>query len=125
VCRGGRRLARTRHHREEAGLTQAGWREHWEAARLFITADGETDKAWGNEPSDFTPVNTGSRSSSPPPSPIWPTGPTAATSSPARLTSPTAGTRSPPRPPPAPSARRLPRCGEGPLVSRRVMDLRR
>ena len=48
---------------------------------------------------------TGSRSSSPPPSPIWPTGPTAATSSPARLTSPTPrGSRSPPRPPPAPSA---------------------
>ena len=57
------------------------------------------------KPSGFTPMNTGSRSSSPPPSPIWPTGPTAATSSPARLTSPTAGTRSPPRPPPAPSQR--------------------
>jgi hypothetical protein len=49
VCRGGRRLARTWHHREEAGLTEAGWRERWEVARLFITADGETDKAWGQD----------------------------------------------------------------------------
>lgn len=55
VCRGGRRLARTWHHREEAGLTEAGWRERWEVARLFITADGETDKAWGNETIRFHP----------------------------------------------------------------------
>lgn len=55
VCRGGRRLARTRHHCEEAGLAGAGWRERWEAARLFITADGETDKAWGNETIRFHP----------------------------------------------------------------------
>ena len=65
---------------------------------------GRRARHGATKPSDFTPMNTGSRSSSPPPSPIWPTGPTAATSSPARLTSPTAGTRSPPRPPPAPSA---------------------
>jgi hypothetical protein len=32
-----------------AGLTQAQWRERWDAARLFLTADGEKDKAWGNE----------------------------------------------------------------------------
>jgi IS605 OrfB family transposase len=32
-----------------AGLTEAQWRERWDAARLFLTADGEKDKAWGNE----------------------------------------------------------------------------
>ncbi|MCW3036953.1 MAG: transposase, OrfB family [Actinobacteria bacterium] len=49
VCRGGRRLAQARHHLEEAGLTKAGWDERWRAARLFICADGEAGKAWGNE----------------------------------------------------------------------------
>ena len=49
VCRGGRRLARTRHRLDQAGLTQAQWRERWEAARLFLTADGEAGKAHGNE----------------------------------------------------------------------------
>jgi hypothetical protein len=49
VCRGGRRLAQTRHHLEEAGLTKQGWDEQWRAARMFICADGEAGKAWGNE----------------------------------------------------------------------------
>jgi hypothetical protein len=49
VCRGGRRLARGRHHSEAAGLTVPKWRERWRAARLFLCADGEADKAWGNE----------------------------------------------------------------------------
>jgi hypothetical protein len=49
VCRGGRRLARTRHNLEAAGLTQEQWRERWEAGRLFLTADGEKDKHLGNE----------------------------------------------------------------------------
>jgi hypothetical protein len=49
VCRGGRSLARSHHHLEEAGLTQTQWRKRWEAARLFICADGESAKAWGNE----------------------------------------------------------------------------
>ena len=31
------------------GLTEAQWRERWESARMFLTADGEKDKAWGNE----------------------------------------------------------------------------
>ena len=31
------------------GLTEAQWRGQWESARLFLTADGEKDKAWGNE----------------------------------------------------------------------------
>jgi hypothetical protein len=30
-------------------LTAAQWRARWAAARLFICADGESDKVWGNE----------------------------------------------------------------------------
>jgi hypothetical protein len=63
VCRGGRRLAKLRHAVGGAGDGGSGkdgstiqvieiegrWRERWEAARLYLTADGEADKAWGNE----------------------------------------------------------------------------
>ena len=51
VCRGGRRLAKRRHAtgRDDVAFTQAGWRERWQAARRFLTADGETGKSWGNE----------------------------------------------------------------------------
>jgi hypothetical protein len=49
VARGGRRLMRARLNLAAAGLTEDQWRERWEAARLFITADGEADKKWGNE----------------------------------------------------------------------------
>lgn len=49
VVRGGRPLLRTRGRLGAATMTQAGWRERWEASRLFLTADGEKDKAQGNE----------------------------------------------------------------------------
>jgi hypothetical protein len=49
VCRGGRRLARSRHNLQAAGLDEQGWRRRWEAARLFLTADGEASKRLGNE----------------------------------------------------------------------------
>jgi hypothetical protein len=51
VCRGGRRLAKLRHapDRDDVAFTEAGWRERWQAARRFLTADGETGKSWGNE----------------------------------------------------------------------------
>ena len=49
VARGGRRLMRARLHLDEAGLTEEQWRQRWESARLFLTADGEKGKAWGNE----------------------------------------------------------------------------
>jgi hypothetical protein len=65
VCRGGRRLARLRHavagpgagdggsvgdgRATQVTVTEAQWRERWEAERLFLTADGEAGKAWGNE----------------------------------------------------------------------------
>jgi hypothetical protein len=49
VVRAGRRLARNRQHLDAAGLTERQWRQHWDADRWFICADGEADKAWGNE----------------------------------------------------------------------------
>ena len=55
VVRGGRRLLRARANLTAAGLTREQWREQWEAERLFLTADGEKDKAWGNETIRFHP----------------------------------------------------------------------
>src|SRR5439155_2716852 len=49
VVRGGKRLLHKRHHLAEAGLTEAQWRGQWEAARWFLSADGESGKRWGNE----------------------------------------------------------------------------
>ena len=49
VARGGTRLARLRHHPDAAGLTLPEWHQRWQAARLFLTADREADKSWGNE----------------------------------------------------------------------------
>ncbi len=49
VTRGGRNLLRKRHHLAAAGLAEARWRQEWESARLFLTADGEAEKVWGNE----------------------------------------------------------------------------
>ena len=39
----------------DAGLTETQWRERWEASRLFLTADGEKDKVWGNETIRWNP----------------------------------------------------------------------
>ena len=49
IVAGGKRLARKRHNLEEAGITLEEWREQWNAKRMFIAADGEAGKAWGNE----------------------------------------------------------------------------
>jgi hypothetical protein len=49
VVRGGKALLRKRGNLAAAGLTHAQWREQWEAARLFLIADGEKDAALGNE----------------------------------------------------------------------------
>ncbi|MEV6030245.1 IS200/IS605 family accessory protein TnpB-related protein [Nonomuraea sp. NPDC052116] len=49
VVRGGKRLARARHHLDTAGLTEAEWRQQWEAERWFLAADGESGKRYGNE----------------------------------------------------------------------------
>ncbi|MET7892923.1 IS200/IS605 family accessory protein TnpB-related protein [Streptomyces mirabilis] len=49
VVRGGKRLARSRHHLDAVQLTEAEWRELWEAERWFLAADGESGKRYGNE----------------------------------------------------------------------------
>jgi IS605 OrfB family transposase len=49
VARGGKGLLNNRHHLGEAGLTEYEWTMQWRARRLFLTADGEKDKLWGNE----------------------------------------------------------------------------
>ncbi|MFF4571895.1 IS200/IS605 family accessory protein TnpB-related protein [Streptomyces sp. NPDC001410] len=49
VVRGGKQLARLRHHLYEAGLDELAWRERWRAARMFLAADGESGKRFGNE----------------------------------------------------------------------------
>ncbi|MFF0010786.1 IS200/IS605 family accessory protein TnpB-related protein [Streptomyces sp. NPDC005374] len=55
VVRGGKHLARTRHHLDEAGLTESGWRGRWEAERWFCQADGESGKRYGNETIRISP----------------------------------------------------------------------
>ncbi|MGA5445814.1 IS200/IS605 family accessory protein TnpB-related protein [Streptomyces umbrinus] len=49
VVRGGKRLANTRHHLAVAGLSEQLWRERWQAERMFLSADGESGKRFGNE----------------------------------------------------------------------------
>ena len=55
VVRGGKALLRTRNNLAGAGLTTDQWRQQWESARLFLTADGEAGKAWGNETIRWNP----------------------------------------------------------------------
>jgi IS605 OrfB family transposase len=55
VVRGGKALLRKRNNLVAAGLTESQWRRGWESARLFLTADGEAGKAWGNETIRFNP----------------------------------------------------------------------
>ncbi len=46
---GGNRLWRTRQHLDAAEMSEQQWRDRWDAARMFLTADGESGKAAGNE----------------------------------------------------------------------------
>jgi IS605 OrfB family transposase len=55
VVRGGKALLRKRGNLAAAGMAEAQWRGQWESARLFLTADGEKDKAWGNETIRWNP----------------------------------------------------------------------
>jgi len=48
VVRGGRRLLHARRHLEDAGLTESRWRQQWQAARWFLTADGDAEYRLGN-----------------------------------------------------------------------------
>ena len=56
---GGKGLARKRHNLEAAGLTAEEWRERWNARRMFLSADGEGGKAWGNETIRVAPGDDG------------------------------------------------------------------
>jgi hypothetical protein len=55
VVRGGKHLARTRHHLSDAQLTETDWRRRWEASRWFLQADGESGKRYGNETIRISP----------------------------------------------------------------------
>jgi IS605 OrfB family transposase len=55
VIEGGKRPAKTRHNLRAAGLTVAGWREKWEAARWRIEAIGSGDEPFGNLTITVTP----------------------------------------------------------------------
>jgi len=46
---GGKRLWRNRHHLAATDMTEEQWRGRWDAARMFLTADGESGKCGGNE----------------------------------------------------------------------------
>jgi hypothetical protein len=46
---GGKRLWRNRNYLGAAGMTEQQWRDRWDGARMFLTADGESGKAGGNE----------------------------------------------------------------------------
>jgi hypothetical protein len=55
VVRGGKALLHKRNNLADAGLTEAQWHAQWEAARWFLTADGERGTAWGNLTIRFNP----------------------------------------------------------------------
>jgi IS605 OrfB family transposase len=55
VVRGGRRLLKQRHNLGAAQKTPEQWCQEWEAARWFLTADGESGKRHGNETIRVTP----------------------------------------------------------------------
>jgi IS605 OrfB family transposase len=46
---GGKRLWRNRNHLDTTDMDEQQWRDRWDAARMFLTADGESGKAGGNE----------------------------------------------------------------------------
>lgn len=46
---GGNRRWRTRQNLTAAGLSELQWRDRWDTARMFLTADGESGKTGGNE----------------------------------------------------------------------------
>jgi IS605 OrfB family transposase len=46
---GGKRFWRNRNHLDATDMNEQQWRDRWTAARLFLTADGESGKPGGNE----------------------------------------------------------------------------
>jgi IS605 OrfB family transposase len=49
VVRGGKKLANARHHLDDAGLTVGQWQDRWMDARIFLSADGEAGRPYGND----------------------------------------------------------------------------
>jgi hypothetical protein len=49
VVIGGGKLWRNRQNLAAAGMTEPQWRARWDAARMFLTADGETGAPFGNQ----------------------------------------------------------------------------
>jgi IS605 OrfB family transposase len=49
IVLGGGRLWSARQNLAAAGLTEATWRTKWDAARMFLTADGESTQLGGNQ----------------------------------------------------------------------------
>ena len=64
---GGKRLWRSRNHLDASDMTEQLWRQRWDGARMFLTADGELGKVGGNvKPSALTSTEgCGSRSHRP------------------------------------------------------------
>ena len=79
MTRGGRGLLRKRANVAAAGLTGAQWRAEWEAARWFLTADGERDAPWGNYTITWNPGEGWLDVNLPAPLAAWRTGRTAGT----------------------------------------------
>ncbi|MDH6198316.1 IS605 OrfB family transposase [Mycobacterium frederiksbergense] len=55
VVEGGKRLAKTRHHLDEAAVSIDQWRQSWDVARWRITANGSADEPFGNLTITVTP----------------------------------------------------------------------
>ena len=55
VTDGGKRLAKTQHNLDAAGLSVAEWREQWDCARNRIRANGSGDEPFGNLTITVTP----------------------------------------------------------------------
>jgi IS605 OrfB family transposase len=56
VTDGTKRLAKTRHHLDTAGLTLAQWQQNWQCARYRIHATGSGDEPFGNLTLTVTPA---------------------------------------------------------------------
>ena len=57
IAVGGKRLAKVRHNLADGEITEAEWRERWESARLFLTADGESGAPAGNYTITVSPAD--------------------------------------------------------------------
>ena len=55
AVRGGTKMLYQRHNWDAAGITEAGWRQRWEAQRWLLSADGESGKKLGNETIRISP----------------------------------------------------------------------